>query len=256
MPPIFDGSIVDIVGERSGQIILLGVAVCLAGIAVTGMAGMSKESELSEEEKKAAVKEFSFVKGILVATFSGIMSSAFAYGLAAGKPIGELANTALLEHGRSDLWQNLPVLIVVLWGGFTTNCIWCVILNIKNGSGREYLALQCEVPANAEDGEEQAGLAAENEVRTESVSDDAELCAVGAGWDGVVPAVLLLQHGADADGKVRVFELDASHGEHHHLQQPVGNRLAGMEGYERPHEDLSCCRIDPADRVNGGCWVG
>ena len=169
MPPIFDGSIVDIVGERSGQIILLGVAVCLAGIAVTGMAGMSKESELSEEEKKAAVKEFSFVKGILVATFSGIMSSAFAYGLAAGKPIGELANTALLEHGRSDLWQNLPVLIVVLCGGFTTNCIWCVILNIKNGSGREYLALQCEVPTNAEDGEEQAGLAAENEVRTESV---------------------------------------------------------------------------------------
>lgn len=147
MPPIFDGSIVNIVQETSGQIILLGVAICVGGIAVTGMAGMSKESELSEEEKKAAVKEFSFVKGILVATFSGIMSSAFAYGLAAGKPIGELANTALLEHGRSDLWQNLPVLVVVLWGGFTTNFIWCVILNIKNRSGHEYLALSREVVA-------------------------------------------------------------------------------------------------------------
>ncbi len=145
MPPIFDGTFGEIAGKPAGQIILLGVAVCLAGIAVTGMAGMSKEGELSEEEKKAAVREFSFVKGILVATFSGIMSAAFAYGLAAGKPIGELAKASLLEHGGSDLWQNLPVLVVVLWGGFTTNFIWCVILNIKNRSGHEYLALSREV---------------------------------------------------------------------------------------------------------------
>ena len=169
MPPIFDGTIVDIVGETSGQIILLGVAICLFGIAVTGMAGMSKEGELSEEEKKATVKEFSFVKGILVATFSGIMSSAFAYGLAAGKPIGELANTALQEHGRSDLWQNLPVLVVVLWGGFTTNFIWCLILNFKNRSGHEYLALNCEVVDEAGGGDGEPNQTAANGARTEPV---------------------------------------------------------------------------------------
>lgn len=140
MPPIFDGTIGTIVRESSGQIILFGVAVCLAGIAVTGMAGMSKERELSEEEKKETVQEFSFIKGILVATFSGVMSAAFAYGLAAGKPIGELAKTSLLEQGQSDLWQNLPVLVVVLWGGFTTNFIWCAILNVKNRSAHEYFA--------------------------------------------------------------------------------------------------------------------
>jgi len=147
MPPIFDGTIGTIVRESSGQIILLGVAVCLAGIAVTGMAGMSKERELSEEEKKATVQEFSFIKGILVATFSGVMSAAFAYGLAAGKPIGELAKTSLLEQGQSDLWQNLPVLVVVLWGGFTTNFIWCAILNVKNRSAHEYFAVRKEVIA-------------------------------------------------------------------------------------------------------------
>ncbi len=164
MPPIFDGSIVDIVGETSGKVILLGVAICLAGIAVTGMAGMSKERELSDAEKKAAVPEFNFFKGILVATFSGIMSAAFAYGLAAGKPIGDLANSALLEHGRSDLWQNLPVLVVVLWGGFTTNFLWCVLLNVKNRSGKEYLALSREVVAEVSETE---GVA--QAVRTESV---------------------------------------------------------------------------------------
>ena len=169
MPPIFNGTIGDIVGKTSGQIILLGVAICLAGIAVTGMAGMSKEGELSEEEKKATVKEFSFVKGILVATFSGIMSAAFAYGLAAGGPIGDLAKAALEEQGGSVLWQNLPVLVVVLWGGFTTNFIWCVILNIKNRSGHEYLALQCEVASEGDSTDESQSDSAETATRTEPV---------------------------------------------------------------------------------------
>lgn len=177
MPPIFDGTIGDIIRESSGQVILFGVAACLAGIAVTGLAGMSKERELSDEEKKATVREFNFVKGILVATFSGIMSAAFAYGLAAGKPIGDLAKASLVEHGGSDLWQNLPVLVVVLWGGFTTNFIWCVILNIKNRSGHEYLALSRNVVAEVSategvaqwDADELANGSDQTEPRTESV---------------------------------------------------------------------------------------
>ena len=142
MPPIFSGEITSIVRETSGQVILFGVAVCLAGIAVSGMAGMSKERELTDEQKKATIQEFSFVKGILVATFSGIMSASFAYGLAAGDPIAYLARESLSRHNRADLWQNLPVLIVVLLGGFTTNFIWCVMLNIKNRSGHEYFTAE------------------------------------------------------------------------------------------------------------------
>jgi L-rhamnose-H+ transport protein len=168
MPPIFSGEIQEIVFQPSGQVILFGVVVCLAGIAVSGMAGMSKERELTEEQKKATIQEFSFVKGILVATFSGIMSASFAYGLAAGKPIAELAKASLAEHGAADLWQNLPVLVVVLWGGFTTNFIWCVILNIKNRSAHEYLALRQSVVAEVSategvvtwDADELAGSAA------------------------------------------------------------------------------------------------
>ncbi len=139
VPPVFAGEFGKIVGTGSGQTILLGVAACLAGIGVSGLAGMSKERELSPAQKAATVKEFNFGKGMLVATFSGVMSSCFAYGLAAGKPLAELAKASLLAHGGSDLWQNLPVLVIVLWGGFTTNFLWCVLLNVKNRSGHEYL---------------------------------------------------------------------------------------------------------------------
>jgi L-rhamnose-H+ transport protein len=73
-----------------------------------------------------------------VAIFAGIMSSCFAYGLSAGKGIAQIARQQLLAHGRSDLWQNLPVLIVVLIGGFATNLLWSVILIMRNHSAAQF----------------------------------------------------------------------------------------------------------------------
>jgi L-rhamnose-H+ transport protein len=149
VPPVFNGEIGKIAASKSGQLVLLGVVVCVLGIVGSGLAGMSKERELSPEQKKAAVKEFNFGKGMFVAIFAGIMSSCFAYGLAAGKPLAEVAKTSLLAHGRSDIWQNLPVLCIVLAGGFTTNFIWCVFLNFKNRSGHEYLNLKASAAVEA-----------------------------------------------------------------------------------------------------------
>src|SRR5881394_3342655 len=73
MPPIFRGQFVsEVLGTHSGIIILVGVAVCLLGIGFAGAAGISKERELSAEQKRAAIKEFNLKKGLVVATFSGV----------------------------------------------------------------------------------------------------------------------------------------------------------------------------------------
>ena len=137
MPPIFRGEFSsEVLGTSSGRIILVGVAVCLLGIIFAGAAGMSKEKEMSSEQKRASIKEFDLKRGLLVATFSGIMSACFAYGLAAGDPVKALS----VRHGTSPIWQGLPALIVVLLGGFTTNFIWCVILNVRNRTGYQYFS--------------------------------------------------------------------------------------------------------------------
>jgi len=146
MPPIFRGQFVsDVLGTRSGLTILAGVGVCLLGIIFAGTAGVMKEKEMSEEQKRAAIKEFSLKKGLLVATFSGVMSACFAYGLAAGDPIKLIT----LRHGTPTLWQGLPVLIIVLLGGFTTNFIWCVILNIRNRTGYQYFNSEIRTAGSA-----------------------------------------------------------------------------------------------------------
>jgi L-rhamnose-H+ transport protein len=136
MPPIFHGEFGKIIGERSGQVVLLGVLVCLVGIAISGMAGLSKERELPDEGKTDSIAEFNFPKGVLVAVFAGIMSACMAFAMDAGKPIGQAAVTL----GTPDVLQNLPMLIVALLGGFTTNFIWCVILAAKNGTWRQFFS--------------------------------------------------------------------------------------------------------------------
>lgn len=139
IPPIYSGQIVTIMHVTSGRVILLGVAICLIAVVINGAAGLSKERETTPEEKaEAGESDYSFGKGIAVAIFAGIMSSFFAYGLAAGKPIGDLAKAELLADHRLDLWQNLPILIVVLWGGFLTNFIWSAALIVKNNSVKQF----------------------------------------------------------------------------------------------------------------------
>lgn len=119
----------------SGLVLLAGIGVCLIGIIVCGWAGMRKEREVGSAEKKATIREFSFVKGVWVAVFAGIMSSCMAMAFAAGKPIAEIA----VAKGSPDLFKNFPILIVALAGGFTTNFLWCVQLNLRNRTGGDYV---------------------------------------------------------------------------------------------------------------------
>ncbi len=142
LPPIFDGQLGGILHTTSGLIVLGGVVIALAGIAISGLAGVAKERELPEKEKTESVKEFNFKRGLLVATFCGIMSACMSYAFRAGKPIAEFA----VQNGASDLWKNLPVLIIILAGGFTTNFIWCLALNFRNRTLGDYFKRSAPAP--------------------------------------------------------------------------------------------------------------
>jgi L-rhamnose-H+ transport protein len=66
-----------------------------------------------------------------------------AFSFAAGKPIAEAA----VRSGAQPLFQNFPVMIVALLGGFTTNFLWCATLSIRNRTGRDYLRVQASKSA-------------------------------------------------------------------------------------------------------------
>ena len=117
-----------------GLILLLGVCITLAGIAIIGYSGSLRSKSMSEEEKKAAVKDFALTKGLLVALLAGVMSACFALGLDAGSPIKEAA----LSANVNPLYAGLPVILLVTFGGFLTNAAYCIWQNIKNGTSKDY----------------------------------------------------------------------------------------------------------------------
>lgn len=117
-----------------GLILLLGVCITLAGIAVIGYAGSLRTQTMSEEEKQAAIKDFALTKGLLVALLAGVMSACFALGLDAGTPIKEAA----LQEGVEGLYAGLPVIFLVTLGGFLTNAVYCLQQNVSNKSMGDY----------------------------------------------------------------------------------------------------------------------
>lgn len=137
IPPIFHGTAGDLFKTTSGLYVLVGLVVCLAGIVVCGLAGLLKETTLTDEQKKAGVsqKEFAFWKGLTLAVIGGVMSSCMAFAFDAGKPIAEAAVAA----GTQDVFKNMPVLVVALAGGFTTNIIIVVVLHTRNKSFHNYV---------------------------------------------------------------------------------------------------------------------
>lgn len=127
-------SITEMFTSSWGQVVLLGVVICLVGIYICGRAGMLKENDLNEEDKKKSVEEFNLTKGLLVAITSGILSSCFNFGIEAGKPMAESA----VALGLNPLYQNNVTYVVLLWGGLTTNLIWSMMLNARNSTFSNY----------------------------------------------------------------------------------------------------------------------
>mgnify|MGYP003295005362 CR=1 FL=1 len=111
--------------------VVIGVVVTLLGIAVIGVAGHMKSQSLSEEEKRAAVKDFNFTKGIAVALLAGFMSACFNIGLG----FGEVLN---FGDATADIYKTLPATFMVTLGGFMTNAIYCLYQNAHNKTFADY----------------------------------------------------------------------------------------------------------------------
>lgn len=120
--------------ESLSWILILGVSICVAGIAIIGYAGSLKNKSMTDEQRRASVAEFALKKGILIAILAGVMSACFNYGLEAAKPIEALTRS----YGTNPLFLKNPSLVFILWGGFATNAVYCFYLNIKKKTYKDY----------------------------------------------------------------------------------------------------------------------
>ena len=119
-----------------GLTVILGLAICVFGIIISGKAGVLKEKEMKEVST-----EYKFALGMFVAIVSGVLSACFNFGLEAGQSMGTIANDIwkLGHPGEGEfLYRNNVIYVVLLWGGLTTNFIWCMVLNARNKTFGDY----------------------------------------------------------------------------------------------------------------------
>jgi L-rhamnose-H+ transport protein len=134
-------------GSSGGRIVLLGILILLAGIILSGRAGIKKDKDLGRQ-KEGVNSEFKLSKGLMIAIISGVLSAFFSFGIDTGKEMAGTARTLAVEQGypfitQTDggfkyLFENNIIFFVILWGGLTTNLIWSTALILKNKTGSDF----------------------------------------------------------------------------------------------------------------------
>jgi L-rhamnose-H+ transport protein len=141
LPPLLKG---DSLLDAAGLILIAGVSVSIAAIAIIGYAGSLKSRSMTEAQKREAVKEFALKKGLIIALVAGFMSACFSLGLEAGEPIKQAA----LDKGCNKLFAQNPITMLVTLGGFFTNLAYCLFQNIRNKTIGDYVRVPAKVLLN------------------------------------------------------------------------------------------------------------
>jgi L-rhamnose-H+ transport protein len=201
-----------------GRMVLLGLLVCVFGIIICGKAGMMKEKEMksgvTDPHGMEVKTEYKFGLGLFVGIVSGVLSACFNFGIEAGKPMADAANAIWKAANPAEtgnfLFSNNVTYIIVLWGGLTTNFIWCMVLNARNKTFGDY--------TNA---------------KTPLVKKLYFFCT---GRYHLVFAVLFLRDGREQIGQWCQF-VDFTHGLYHLNRQRMGACIKRMERCVKKNTD-------------------
>jgi L-rhamnose-H+ transport protein len=144
-----------LIHSQWGLTVIAGLAVCVLGIIFCGKAGMMKEKELkatgTDPHGVEMATEYKFGLGLLVSIISGVLSACFNFGIESGKSMADIANQLWMAKHPGEgsfLFQNNVIYVVILWGGLTTNFIWCMILNARNKTFGDYTNTRTPLLAN------------------------------------------------------------------------------------------------------------
>jgi L-rhamnose-H+ transport protein len=106
-------------GKTQGALILLGAAVCILGVVISGRAALLKEASQQASEK---TQKKNMAMGIFVAVLSGVLCACYSVASGYGSEAMKLAEAA---NPGSSL-SGFMVTALILWGGSVSACGYCV----------------------------------------------------------------------------------------------------------------------------------
>ena len=117
-----------------GYVILTGVAVCVVGVVVCGLAGILKERSQKKDAPAAETetpssKKPQIVIGLIIGVVSGILCACYAVASGYAGPIGDEALKDGLNPDGAAAWA---VTAMILWGGAVSSCLYCGVMLTRN----------------------------------------------------------------------------------------------------------------------------
>tara|TARA_Y100000385_G_scaffold131889_1_gene137150 strand:+ start:882 stop:1889 length:1008 start_codon:yes stop_codon:yes gene_type:complete len=127
--PFFQGS--NSTSDPVFSYVLVGLLISLIGVAFTAKAGIDRDKLQNSTESK---NKSNITKGILIAVVCGVLSALLNVGFSNAAPIAKTAeNFGVITRNSS-----LVAWVVVLWGAFLMNALYCVYLLFKNNTWRSF----------------------------------------------------------------------------------------------------------------------
>ena len=130
--PFFQGS--NSTSDPVFSYVLGGLLISLVGVALTAKAGIDRDKLQNSNDSN---NKSNITKGILIAVVCGVLSALLNVGFSNAAPIAKTAE----DFGVITRNSSLVAWVVVLWGAFLMNALYCVYLLFKNNSWNSFNAI-------------------------------------------------------------------------------------------------------------------
>ena len=127
--PFFQGS--NSTSDPVFSYVLGGLLISLVGVALTAKAGIERDKLQNSNDSN---NKSNIIKGILIAVVCGVLSALLNVGFSNAAPIAKTAE----DFGVITRNSSLVAWVVVLWGAFLMNALYCVYLLFKNNSWNSF----------------------------------------------------------------------------------------------------------------------
>lgn len=127
--PFFQGS--NSTSDPVFSYVLGGLLISLVGVALTAKAGIDRDKLQNSNDSN---NKSNITKGILIAVVCGVLSALLNVGFSNAAPIAKTAE----DFGVITRNSSLVAWVVVLWGAFLMNALYCVYLLFKNNSWNSF----------------------------------------------------------------------------------------------------------------------
>ena len=127
--PFFQGS--NSTSDPVFSYVLGGLLISLVGVALTAKAGIDRDKLQNSNDSN---NKSNIIKGILIAVVCGVLSALLNVGFSNAAPIAKTAE----DFGVITRNSSLVAWVVVLWGAFLMNALYCVYLLFKNNSWNSF----------------------------------------------------------------------------------------------------------------------